>query len=150
MIQAPSVNKTNSNGLVSNVWIYCRLWLILTTGLLIAVKGYAAIGTFEFASEEQQQIFVRLTEELRCPKCQNNNLFGSGAGIAEDMRVQIYKMVGEGKGYDEISDYMVARYGEFVRYRPTLSPLTWVLWFGPWIFLSLGALLLIWLSRRRS
>jgi cytochrome c-type biogenesis protein CcmH len=47
--------------------------LILTTGLLIAVKGYAAIGTFEFASEEQQQIFVRLTEELRCPKCQNKD-----------------------------------------------------------------------------
>jgi len=88
-------------------------------GSLMTAKGYAAIDTFEFASEKQQQIFVRLTEELRCPKCQNNNLVGSGAGIAEDMRVQIYKMVGEGKGYDEISDYMVARYGEFVRYRPT-------------------------------
>jgi cytochrome c-type biogenesis protein CcmH len=150
MVQATNVNKTNSRGLVGNVWVYCRLLAILTAGLLIAVKGYGAIGTFEFASEEQQQIYVRLTEELRCPKCQNNNLVGSGAAIAEDMRVQIYKMVGEGKNYDEVSAYMVDRYGEFVRYRPTLSPLTWILWFGPWVFLSLGALLLIWLSRRNS
>ncbi|MDB9752596.1 cytochrome c-type biogenesis protein CcmH [Oceanospirillaceae bacterium] len=150
MIQAINVNKTNAKGLVTKFRGCVRLWVILMVGSLMTAKGYAAIDTFEFASEKQQQIFVRLTEELRCPKCQNNNLVGSGAGIAEDMRVQIYKMVGEGKGYDEISDYMVARYGEFVRYRPTLSPLTWVLWFGPWIFLSLGALLLFWLSRRRS
>ena len=126
MIQAINVNKTNAKGLVTKFRGCVRLWVILMVGSLMTAKGYAAIDTFEFASEKQQQIFVRLTEELRCPKCQNNNLVGSGAGIAEDMRVQIYKMVGEGKGYDEISDYMVARYGEFVRYRPTLSPLTWV------------------------
>ena len=150
MVQATNVHKTNRKGWVSKFWIYSRLWFILVVGSLMAIKSYAAIGTFEFTSEEQQQIFVRLTEELRCPKCQNNNLVGSGAGIAEDMRVQIYKMVGEGKGYDEISDYMVARYGEFVRYRPKLTPVTWVLWFGPWVFLGLGALLLIWIRRRSS
>ena len=103
MAQATNVHKTNHRGWVSKFWFYSRLWFILVVGSLMAIKGYAAIGIFEFTSEEQQQIFVRLTEELRCPKCQNNNLVGSDAGIAEDMRVQIYKMVGEGKGYDEIS-----------------------------------------------
>jgi cytochrome c-type biogenesis protein CcmH len=74
---------------------------------------------------------VAISEELRCLVCQNESLSGSHAELAQDLRREIRKMIGEGKTDQEILDFMVARYGDFVRYRPPIKPTTWLLWGGP-------------------
>ncbi len=112
---------------------------------------HAAIDTYEFADEAQRERFAVLVAELRCPKCQNQNLADSNAPIATDLRREIHRMLGEGQSDEQIIDYLVQRYGEFVRYNPPLNERTWVLWFGPAALLlgGLTALLLI-VRRRRS
>jgi cytochrome c-type biogenesis protein CcmH len=97
----------------------------------------------EFKSTEDQQRFRLLTEELRCPKCQNQNLEDSNAGIAIDLRNQIYTMINEGQTSEEIVDYMVARYGEFVLYRPVHDQSTAILWYGPFALLLIGAVIFV-------
>tara|TARA_R110001599_G_scaffold88069_3_gene234174 strand:- start:42 stop:452 length:411 start_codon:yes stop_codon:yes gene_type:complete len=93
-----------------------------------------------FSSSLNQTRYQSLVEELRCPKCQNQNLADSGSGIAVDLREQVHQMIEQGKTDQEIVDYMVARYGAFVLYRPPHSSATFLLWYGPFIFLSLGLL----------
>jgi cytochrome c-type biogenesis protein CcmH len=93
-----------------------------------------------FSSSLNQTRYQSLVEELRCPKCQNQNLADSGSGIAVDLREQVHQMIEQGKTDQEIVDYMVARYGAFVLYRPTHSSATFLLWYGPFIFLGLGLL----------
>ena len=113
--------------------------------LTIGVWGGAAIAmeVLEFQTSEDQERYRVLTEELRCPKCQNQNLEDSNAGIAVDLRNQIYAMVNDGKSNQEIIDYMVARYGEFVLYRPVHDSSTAVLWYGPFVLLLVGGLIFI-------
>lgn len=113
--------------------------------LTIGVWGGAAIAmeVLEFQTPEDQERYRVLTEELRCPKCQNQNLEDSNAGIAVDLRNQIYAMVNDGKSNQEIIDYMVARYGEFVLYRPVHDSSTAVLWYGPFVLLLVGGLIFI-------
>lgn len=94
-----------------------------------------------FSSSLNQARYQSLVEELRCPKCQNQNLADSGSGIAVDLREQVYQMIEQGKTDQEIVDYMVARYGEFVLYRPPYSSATFLLWYGPFILLGLGLLI---------
>ncbi|WP_417553565.1 cytochrome c-type biogenesis protein [Marinomonas fungiae] len=113
--------------------------------LTLGVWGGAAIAmeVLEFQTPEDQERYRVLTEELRCPKCQNQNLEDSNAGIAVDLRNQIYAMVNDGKSNQEIIDYMVARYGEFVLYRPVHDSSTAVLWYGPFVLLLVGGLIFI-------
>ncbi|CUB03047.1 cytochrome c-type biogenesis protein [Marinomonas fungiae] len=113
--------------------------------LTLGVWGGAAIAmeVLEFQTPEDQERYRVLTEELRCPKCQNQNLEDSNAGIAVDLRSQIYAMVNDGKSNQEIIDYMVARYGEFVLYRPVHDSSTAVLWYGPFVLLLVGGLIFI-------
>lgn len=119
----------------------------LLTAVLLTLSVWAsaviAMEVVEFSSPEDQQRYRILTEELRCPKCQNQNLEDSNAGIAVDLRNQIYTMINEGKSNEEIVDYMVARYGEFVLYRPVHDQSTAVLWYGPFALLLIGALIFI-------
>jgi cytochrome c-type biogenesis protein CcmH len=82
---------------------------------------------------------VGIAEELRCLVCQNESLAGSRADLAEDLRREIRTLIRQGKTDQEVMDYLVARYGDFVRYRPPLKPSTWLLWIGPFVFLA-GAL----------
>jgi cytochrome c-type biogenesis protein CcmH len=91
-----------------------------------------------FSSSLNQTRYQSLIEELRCPKCQNQNLADSGSGIAVDLREQVHSMIETGKTDQEIVDYMVARYGEFVLYRPQHSSATFFLWYGPFILLGIG------------
>ncbi len=91
-----------------------------------------------FSSELNQTRFQFLAKELRCPKCQNQDLADSQAGIAKDLRIQIHEMIEQGKTDQEIVDYMVARYGDFVLYRPKYSAATSILWVGPAAFLIIG------------
>ena len=92
----------------------------------------------QFANDEQAALYLRLTQEFRCLKCQNQNLADSNADLARDLRDEIFQAVIDGQGRDEIADYLVARYGEFVLYRPPVKRVTYLLWFGPFLLLLLA------------
>ena len=104
--------------------------------------AHAAIDAYTFQDEAERARYAELTRELRCPKCQNQDIADSNAPIAADLRKEIYRMLGEGQSNQQIIDFMVDRYGEFVRYKPELNAHTWLLWFGP-AGLLLGGVLLI-------
>lgn len=125
-----------------------RLWLGMFL-LLATSLAYAAIDTYEFESEAQRQRFYELSGELRCPKCQNQNIADSNAPIATDMRREVHRLLQEGQSDEDIVQFMVSRYGEFVRYRPGLTAQTMVLWFAPLVFLLIGLAILLVLVRRR-
>src|SRR5690606_30584825 len=97
-------------------------------GLALWGSAQAAIDTYEFGSDSERARFRQLTEELRCPKCQNQNIADSNAPIATDLRREIFRMLEEGKSDDEIVDYLVDRYGDFVRYKPPVNARTLLLW----------------------
>ncbi|MFD1384221.1 cytochrome c-type biogenesis protein CcmH [Rhodanobacter aciditrophus] len=121
--------------------------------LLIAavVSTYAmALEVREFSKPEYEPRYRTLIEELRCPKCQNQNLEDSNAGIAVDLRQQVYTMIEAGQSDEQIINYLVARYGEFVLYRPTHKSSTAILWYGPFALLGLGALIFVWVIRRKG
>jgi len=128
----------------------------LLAGLLLSFTllstAQAAIDTYTFKSEAEREQFRQLTAELRCPKCQNQNIADSNAPIATDLRREIFRMLEEGQDNQQITDYLVARYGDFVRYKPALNSRTWLLWYGPAGLLLGGALLLglIVLRKRRA
>lgn len=128
-----------------------KAWLMafvmcLTSGLLQAEE------VVQFASPERAERYYTLIEELRCPKCQNQNLEDSNAGIAVDLRQQVYSMIQSDQSDEQIIDYMVARYGEFVLYRPVQKPSTAILWYGPFALLLVGALIFtgVTLNNRRK
>ncbi|EAZ3043875.1 cytochrome c-type biogenesis protein CcmH, partial [Salmonella enterica] len=107
------------------------LMLVLVLVLVMAAPARATTDVMPFRNEAQEQQFRQLTEQLRCPKCQNNSIADSNAMIATDMRRKVYDLMQEGKSRQEIIDYMVARYGNFVTYDPPLTPLTVLLWVLP-------------------
>ncbi|PCI07221.1 MAG: cytochrome C biogenesis protein CcmH [Gammaproteobacteria bacterium] len=98
----------------------------------------APIETFTFGSAETEKIFHKLSEELRCLVCQNQNIAESNAELAQDLRLEMYTMLSQGKTEQEIVDFMVLRYGDYVLYRPPFKPMTWLLWFGPLIAFIVG------------
>lgn len=106
--------------------------------------------TYSFSDPVTETRYRALVKELRCPKCQNQNLADSNSQIAIDLRNEVYRMLNEGKADMEITDYMVDRYGEFVLYRPRVSSLTYVLWFGPAIFILIGVIIVITVARKKS
>lgn len=120
-------------------------------GLALSLGAQAAVDTYEFKDDAERARYRGLIEELRCPKCQNQNIADSDAPIAMDLRREIYRMLGEGKSNEEIVDFLVDRYGDFVRYNPPVNARTWLLWYGPWLMLGggVGVLALIVLRRRR-
>ena len=120
-----------------------KRWLAAVVfGLTLTGVAHAAIDTYEFANDAERDRFRELTKELRCPKCQNQDIADSNAPIATDLRREIYRMLGEGKDNQQILDFMVARYGDFVLYKPALTRKTAVLWFGP-LALLVGGLVVI-------
>ncbi len=94
--------------------------------------------------------FKALTSELRCLKCQNQTIYDSKAGLADDLRKQIRTQINAGKSNDEIIEYMVDRYGDFIRYRPAMNAETILLWFGPFLLLFAGAGILLYQLRKRK
>lgn len=118
--------------------------------LLLTPSAWAAIDTYEFSDPANRELFQHLAEELRCPKCQNQNLADSNSPIAADMRREIHRMVEEGQGESQVVDFMVTRYGDFVRYRPKKDESTWVLWYGPIILIGTGAIAIVLIASRRS
>jgi len=125
--------------------------LILVSAIIIAFNVAAFNSdTYTFNDEVTQLRYDSLVKELRCPKCQNQNLSGSNSEISKDLRRELHRLLSEGKSDQEIIDFMVARYGDFVLYRPRLQQSTLVLWFGPLLLLLLGfAVLAVIIVRRR-
>lgn len=126
-----------------------RIWF--GTLLLILASGAfgAAQEVRDFDSESQKRLFLELADELRCPKCQNQNIADSNANIAKDLRNKVFKLVKEGNDKQQVVDFMVDRYGYFVYYKPPVTPGTIVLWLLPILFV-LFTLTLIWFKSRRS
>ncbi|MDX1695217.1 MAG: cytochrome c-type biogenesis protein [Ketobacteraceae bacterium] len=118
--------------------------------LLMTLSLQASINVYEFEDEDRRQRFDQLIDELRCPKCQNQNIADSDAGVAKLIKDRVYKLVQEGKSKEEITDHMVARYGDFVTYRPPLKTSTLLLWFGPVAALLIAVIALVIYVRRNS
>lgn len=128
-----------------------RSWLsrlVLLSMLLVFPMLAAAIDVYEFESPEKQQRFESLSAELRCPKCQNQNIGASNAPIAEDMRDQVYQRIQAGESDQQIIGAMVERFGEFVHYRPPLTRATFLLWFGPALLAIVGIVVIFLIIRR--
>ena len=117
---------------------------------VFSVTAYAAIDVYEFDSVQQEAQYRGLIEELRCPKCQNQNLAGSDAPIAQDLKQKTYDLVRDNRSDGEIRDYMQERYGDFISYKPPVRPSTWILWFFPPLLLVVLIGGWFWQSRRRQ
>ncbi|MCK9380853.1 MAG: cytochrome c-type biogenesis protein CcmH [Sulfuritalea sp.] len=124
--------------------------LLVCCALMFTGAAMAKEAAPMAADVEVEKRMVAISEELRCLVCQNESLAGSHAELAQDLRREIRKMIGEGKTDKEILDFMVARYGDFVRYRPPMKPTTWLLWGGPFLLMAGGIAALIAFLRRRA
>lgn len=118
--------------------------------MLVAGPGLALIETYNFSDPTLEVRYQNLTEELRCPKCQNQNIADSNAPIAQDLRRLLHQQLEEGATNDEILDHMVARYGEFVRYRPSFGGASVLLWLAPALLLLAAVGVLIITLRSKS
>ncbi|UIL53527.1 MULTISPECIES: cytochrome c-type biogenesis protein [Pantoea] len=127
-----------------------RRLLLLACGLLFSFSLWATIDTLQFDSVAQEEQYRDLTASLRCPKCQNNSIADSNAMIAADMRLKVYQLMKQGQDRQQIIDYMVARYGNFVTYQPPVTPSTLILWVGPALFVLLGGAVIVLRSRQRK
>ncbi len=114
--------------------------------LIVSVSAFAQkIAVQEpllFANQQQQERFNKLTEELRCLVCQNQNLADSDAPLAHDLRREVHEMVLAGRTNEQIKEFLVTRYGDFVLYRPPVQKNTYLLWLAPLVLLLIGALIL--------
>ncbi|MDA5471663.1 heme lyase NrfEFG subunit NrfF [Yersinia kristensenii] len=119
--------------------------LLLLLSLVFSPWALAdLVDTTHFSSQQNQQQALALAKELRCPQCQNQNLLESTSPIAQDLRLEVYRLVEEGHSSQEIMALMTQRYGDFVLYRPPVRGATLILWFGPGVLLVcvLGGLML--------
>lgn len=114
----------------------------------LALPAHSAEDVYPFAQPEHHDRFRALTVQLRCPKCQNQAIADSDAPIAMDMRDHVADLIRAGLSDDEIVDYFVHRYGDFVSYHPPLTPQTLILWLAPVSALLLGLLLVLFQIRR--
>ena len=117
--------------------------------IVLALPAYAKEAAPAAQDPALEQRVMRLTTELRCLVCQNQSLADSHADLAIDLKNQVRSQMQAGKSDAEIREYMVARYGDFVLYRPPLKPTTALLWAGPFVLLAGGGLALGFYLRRR-
>ena len=103
--------------------------------MLASSMSLASVDVRDFDTPLQETRYRALIDELRCPKCQNTNLAGSDAGLAGDLKDRVYEQIKAGQSDGEIRDYLIARYGDFITYKPPVRASTFVLWFGPFILL---------------
>jgi cytochrome c-type biogenesis protein CcmH len=146
VFQSEDVKRVSYSGL------NCAAVVLAGILMLFSVSVSAVIEIAPLSTAEREGRYRELIEELRCPKCQNQNLADSNSPIAADLRQQIRELLEQGKSDDEVVAYLVDRYGEFVRYKPAVRENTLVLWFGP-LVLVLGCLVVVVLvirSRRQA
>ena len=124
-----------------------RLLLLLI--IAWSSQSSAVIETYEFSSPDLEVRYKALSQELRCPKCQNQNIADSNAPISRDLRVIVHEQLEAGATDQEIIDFLVDRYGEFVRYRPGMDSNTLWLWSAP-VILFLMAIMVVVLQIRKD
>ena len=127
-------------------WIRLALVVMFYT----APPAWSVIETYQFDAPELEQRYYMLSQELRCPKCQNQNIADSNAPISQDLRKLLHQQLQAGASDEEILDYMVARYGEFVRYRPRFGGVSLLLWAAPAVLLLTGMVIMLLVLRSRK
>ncbi|TDF39515.1 cytochrome c-type biogenesis protein CcmH [Alteromonadaceae bacterium M269] len=130
-----------------------RSFLIILFGIILYSVSHSASSVeekFSFEDESKRALFIELGNELRCPKCQNQNIADSNAVVAKDITAKVYELVKDGKSKDEIISYMKLRYGDFVHYEPPITPLTLWLWLLPLIFILFGCVFMFLLSKKKQ
>ncbi len=123
-------------------------FLLLISLIGFGLSVHCADLPFEFKQAGQQQRYQQLIGEIRCLVCQNQTLTDSHADLAQDLRQEVYQMIIAGKQNQDIINFLVERYGDFVLYRPPLNPSTWVLWFAPFVLLLLAIVFIVYFIRR--
>lgn len=118
--------------------------------LLLAAPSWAADIPMKFSDPAQAARYEALLAQLRCLVCQNQSLADSNADLAQDLRQDVYNMMQSGDSDEKIIGFLVARYGDFVLYRPRVKPVTYLLWFGPAILLLIGGFVVVRFILRRG
>ncbi len=126
------------------------LLIFIINFFVIAVALAEPLDRYPFVNEQQSQQFQTLISGFRCLVCQNQNLADSNADLAKDLRQQVYLMVKSGKNSQEITQYMLDRYGQFILFKPPFNPETYVLWLTPFFLLLIGVTILWRLTRQRN
>ena len=141
-----------------------RAWRCALLALVLAVSAQSVLARQEappsqpiadarplqFRDRVEETRFRALTEQLRCVMCQNQSLADSNALIAQDLRREVLGLMREGKSDEQIKQFLVARYTEFVLYQPRVGPSTWLLWFGPGLLLAIGVAALVAVVRQHG
>jgi len=135
-----------------NLQSVCLKWLCVA--ILLVMSGLAPTQAKEAALLAEDPLvekrLIHISEELRCMVCQNESLASSRAELANDLREEVRKLIREDRSDSQIKDYLVTRYGDFVLYKPEVKPLTWVLWFGPFMLLVVAILGMAYYLRQRQ
>ena len=129
-----------------------KLFLIAFSAIFVLSVGNAIANEAAPLADDPvtEQRLISISEEMRCLVCQNESLAGSRSDLANDLRREIRILIKEGKSDDQIRNFMVERYGDFVLYRPPVKPVTWLLWIGPFVILGVGIAGLLTYLRRRN
>ncbi len=125
--------------------IFIFLFIVLQFNIV-----HARVEFRQFERVELEMRYNVLIDELRCLVCQNQNLKGSNSELAKDMRDKVYQMISAGKTNQEIIDFMVARYGDFVLYKPPFKSITFLLWLGPLLFFVIAMIVLYRIIKQRN
>ena len=137
--------------LPSDMRLQQKRWIIIfvAVGLFtLSATLQATDVPFEFNTPEQEQHYKDLTEQLRCLVCQNQSLADSNAELAQDLRNEVYRMIVQGQSDKEIIEFLVARYGDYVLFKPPMKTGTVLLWFGPFLVLLVAVLMVVRYTRK--
>ena len=125
------------------VFVICFILFSMSSTSLLAGPRGAPKEPIVFDNPQVEKDYLELSEELRCLVCQNQNLIDSNAELADDLRREVAKMLKQGKNKEQVTDFMVDRYGDFVLYNPPLKSTTWLLWGGPFVLMFFALFLMI-------
>ena len=130
--------------------VFIRILILFVFFIGTTASFAVKIEFHTFESKQQEELYLQLIAELRCVKCQNQNLAESNAELAKDMRDKAYELIIKGGSREDVIAYMTARYGDFVLYKPPFKAQTYLLWIGPPLFLLLSLYLLFTLIRKQK
>jgi cytochrome c-type biogenesis protein CcmH len=130
-------------------WL-CVASLLVLSALSILAPAQAKEAALLAEDPIVEKRLIHISEELRCMVCQNESLASSRAELANDLREEVRKLIREDRSDSQIKEYLVTRYGDFVLYKPEVKPLTWVLWFGPFLLLVLAIIGMAYYLRQRQ